>query len=462
MKRDRTSPEPGPRTVPVRGELADAVHAVAVTAMFSSLAVLLGPDALEQEPELTDGARDLALQTVHLALGDPDPAGAAELRENAAAQLAALRELAEGPVAELLPATPADVPPQILPEVSALLREAALEEWEHDVVLAVHPEEGLQLAAWPVTLAQSMVWLLEPMYARIEAWVLGEDLMATERGATRWWFERWTPVRRKEQDEFARGVREQEFALVDRPFLALDDRTAVEYMADAGELDEFPRKQRHMARQLRESVVGVWEVREHEGERLVLASPLGGETLEVREHAPGAAYAAGSIALGRLIPFGDGTWLRSPGMAFLGGAPAGQARTMAAGLGEETGGLPDAVKLEAMLTTVVGRTPLPRTVPPGPGPAEAGEILESLRELLVDADLAVEVPRDELPPELDRSALPDGPIYSFAIDPVLGDWIAALSELAAKGASGRAAKGKRGAKKGRKGAKKGKKQRRRR
>lgn len=458
MKPPPPSPESELRIVPVRGELADAVHALGATAMFSSLAVVLGPDALEQEPEVLEGARDLAWKTVHQALGGPNPAGAAELRQAAAEQLAVIRDLAEGPAAELLPDTLDDVPREVLAEVSALIREAGLEEWEQDALLAVHPEEGLQLASSPVTLAQSMVFLLETMYGRIEEWVQDEDLLVAERGAVRWWFERWTPPPGSDEHDLARGVREQEFALVDRPFVALDGMTVLEYLED-DELVELPRKQRHMARQLRESVVGVWEVREREGERLVLASPLDGETFEVKEHSEDTAYAVGSIALGRLIPFGDG-WLRSPGMVFARQAAPGQARSMADGLGEETGDLPPAIKLEAMITTLVSRTPLPRSVPPAPGRREAGVVLESVRQLLTDAGLAEEVAPDELPPEVDRSAFPDAPIYALRVDPVLESWLTALTEQASKGSpGGGAARKKRAGKKRAK--KKGKKGRRR-
>lgn len=428
MKPEPPSPESELRIVPVRDELADAVHAMGATAMFSSLAVVLGPDALEREPAVLEGARDLAWQTVHQALGDPNPAGAAELRQAAAEQLAAIRDLAEGPAAELLPATLDDVPREVLAEVSALIREAGLEEWEQEVLLTVHPEEGLQLASSPVTLAQSMVFLLETMYGRIEEWVGDDDLLVAERGAVRWWFERWTPPEGSDDLDLARGVREQELALVDRPFVALDGMTVLEYL-DGDELMELPRKQRHMARQLQDSVLGVWEVREHEGERLVLASPLDGETYEVKEHAAGRAYAAGSIALGRLIPFGDG-WLRSPGMVFTGRGAPGQARGMAAELGEETGDLPPAIRLEAMITALVSRTPLPRSVPPAPGRREAGAVLESVRQLLMDAGLADEVAPEDLPPELDRSAFPDAPIYALRIDPVLEAWMIALTEQA--------------------------------
>ncbi|HEV2735110.1 MAG TPA: hypothetical protein VGV85_09735, partial [Longimicrobiaceae bacterium] len=266
-------------------------------------------------------------------------------------------------------------------------------------------------------------------------------------------FERWTPPGRMEEHLFARGVREQEFALVDRPVLALDDRTAIEHLADTAELDDFPPKQRHMATKLLESEVGVWEVVERHGADAVLRAPLDGRLFRVREHAPEEHYGAGSLALGRLIPFGDGTWLRSPGAVFFVADSPRQARALAEALGPGTGDLPDVVKIEMLISTLAAgrKLKLPREVRPAPSAADAGEMLEEMQELMLEAGLTREVTRDELPPEVDRSRLPDeGPFFIHDVDVVVADWLTELGKLVRKGQARRERRQK-GSGKGRKG-----------
>jgi hypothetical protein len=447
MKPAKTSPDPGSRTVPVRGELADTVHAIAATALFMDYASAV---SVELADVLAAGAESLAHAVVLRVLGRDAPPVEAT-RGMVAAQVELLRELA-GDTGAPVPATLADVPPDVLGDVTATLRDAALEWADHEMLLGTHPEDGLVLIASPVTAAQAHVWTLGPMYERIEKWVAGDDLWIMERRAAHWWFERWTPPGRMEEHLFARGVREQEFALVDRPFLALDDRTAIEHLADTEELDDFPPKQRHMATKLLESEVGVWEVVERQGVDAVLRAPLDGRLFRVREHAPEEHYGAGSLALGRLIPFGDGTWLRSPGAVFFVADSPFQARALAEALGPGTGDLPDVVKIEMLISTLAAgrKLRLPREVRPAPSAADAGDILEEMQELMLEAGLTREVTRDELPPDVDRSRLPDeGPFFIHDVDFVVADWLTELGKLVRKGQTRRERRQKGG--KGRKG-----------
>ena len=440
-----------PRLVPIRGEIADALHAVAATSWVRDLGA---PVPVELAAGLEMAAESLARDVVIRALGREVPP-ADMTRGMAAAQVGLLHELAaeEGAV---LPATLADFPPDYLGEVAATLREAALEYAEHEMLLGTHPEDGLVLFVSPVTAAQAYVWTLGPMYERIEKWVAGDDLWIMERGAARWWFSRWAPPGRMEEHVFARGVREQEFALVDRPFLALDDRTAIEHLAETGELDDFPPKQRHMATQLLQSEVGVWEVLERDGDESVFRAPLDGKLYRVREHAPEHRVEAGMLALGRLIPFGDGTWLRSPGAVFFPADSPHQARDFAVALGPDTGPLPDVARFEMLISTMAagGKPRFPREVRPAASAADAGEILEEMQQLMRESGLTREVTRDELPPDVDRSHLPDeGPFFINTVDFVVAEWLTELGKLVRKGqarrerrqkGSGKARKGKSG------------------
>ncbi|MET0395192.1 MAG: hypothetical protein ABW277_00060 [Longimicrobiaceae bacterium] len=444
MKTSKKEPE----LVPVRGEIADVVHAIAATAIIRGHA---SPVPAEVEDTLAELAENLAHAVVLYALGRV-AAPAAVTRKMAAAQVELLRELA-GQVGVPLPATLADVPTEVLGEATALLRDAALEYAEHEMLLATHPEDGLVLFVSPVTAAQAYVRTLGPMYERIEKWVAGDALRIMERAAAQWWFSRWAPPGRMEEHLFARGVREQEFALVDRPFLALDDRTAIEHLADTEALDGFPPKQRHMAMQLLESEVGVWEVLERNGDESVFRAPLDGKLYRVREHASDTHYGPGALALGRLIPFGDESWLRSPGTVFFAADSPGQARALAEALGPETGPLPDVAKIEMLISTMAagGKPKFPRDVRPASSATEAEEILEDMRELMRETGLTREVTRDELPPDVDRSRLPDeGRFYIHTVDFVVADWLKELEKLVRKGQARRERRQK-GSGKGRKG-----------
>jgi hypothetical protein len=419
------------KLVPVRGEIADVVHAIAATAMIMDHASAVPAEVEDTLAELAEG---LAHAVVLHALGRV-VAPSAVTRKMAAGQVELLHELA-GELGVRLPATLADVPTEVLGEATTLLRNAALEYADHEMLLGTHPEDGLVLFVSPVTAAQAYVWTLGPMYERIEKWVAEDELRIMERAAAQWWFSRWAPPGRMEEHVFARGVREQEFALVDRPFLALDDRTAIEHLADTGELDDFPPKQRHMAMQLLESVVGVWEVLERDGDESVFRAPLDGKLYRVREHAPEHRVEAGSLALGRLIPFGDGSWLRSPGAVFFPADSPGQARDLAEALDPDTGSLPDVAKIEMLVSTLAStaRPRFPREVRPAASAADAEEILEEMQRLMLEAGLTREVARDELPPEVDRSRLPDDePFFIHSVDFVVGDWLTEMGKLVRKG-----------------------------
>ncbi|MBV9774211.1 MAG: hypothetical protein JO040_09695, partial [Gemmatimonadetes bacterium] len=265
------------------------------------------------------------------------------------------------------------------------------------------------------------------LYDRLEAWVEEEDLLSLERTASSWWFSRWCPPRPMRGGEFAQGVREQEFSLVEWPLASLE-RTAVECLAEEGEL---PPRQQHLAEQLRESFVGVWEVRATDDVDTLLASPLDGRTYPVREHAPEVGYRVGAVAMGRLIPFGDGTYLRSPGMLFTGPAEPEFARPLAGVLEKAPQSLPPAAVLEAVVSRVFGQADVPREVKPARNAKEAKELLAELRPLLEEAGMARRITLDELAPEVDRSQLsPDAELYDYELDTVLYEWIQALGEMA--------------------------------
>jgi hypothetical protein len=150
----------------------------------------------------------------------------------------------------------------------------------------------------------------------------------------------------------------------------------------------------------------------------------------VAEHAEEIPYGAGDVMIGRLIPFGDGTWLRSPGAVLLPGVGRDFVRKMTGDFERMSDALPWAVMLEAVLHTMMGVRGLPRAVRPRASPDEAAEILRVLREALTAAGAAERVAPEMAPPELGN--LPDTEIYRYAVDEVLNDYVGALFTVAKK------------------------------
>ena len=411
--------------MPVEGALAEAVAALAADVLAGA-----GPNPVADAAgrEWRAGRAALARAVAAAALGADDAPPPDELKDAAGRRMEEVQARA-GACGRYLPRRLAEVPKGELWRVSEALHEQGLEH--HDTALVLgHKGSALFVVAAPLTLAQAHTSLLKPLYERVEAWVDGYDLPSMEREACRWWLGRWRGPRPLSGDEFASTVREQEFSLAGRVYVAMET-SPLEYMVATGALEDAGPKQRHMAERLLASVPGVWSVEGREGDDAVFVHPLTGERCRVREHAPEHRYGAGAVGLGRLIPFGDGSWLRSPGMAVIPGHSTvpGMARHFAEGMEALEGMYPE-VTVEAVLSTMAGVRGLPRSVRPPVSPDEAAELGRDLHECLQEIGAAVEVDPAELPPSL--RALPGTTALSMEVDVVLGEYMAALIELSKK------------------------------
>jgi hypothetical protein len=412
---------------------------------FVALAGRLQAALSMEEPgtEHEDAAFALASRLVARARGAEGAPGDAELRMAAVEHTEALAAEAEENGFDL-PASVDDVDEGLMQFVEELIREAALEEHTHDAYLALHGDtDDLLLVVHPVTVAQAHVFLLGDLYARVENGILDEPLDALERGASAWYFERWRPAKPAFDDEFSAGVREQEFSLVDRPTL-LDEVPFLERLLDDEELAEvLPPRQRHMARQLLGSVVGVWEVAARDGDELTLRPLAGGEDAVVLDHGGiEVRIGPGAVVLGRLIPFRDGTWLRSPGSIVAPEMDPEKLRDLAAVLQAGDAELAPAILLEGALTRLAtGETP-PRNVPPARSAGEAREVLAGIMPVFLEAGIAREIDRDTLPEEV-RAKAPPGPLYDYEVDAAVGEWITALGAMSRRGTGGGKSKAKR-------------------
>lgn len=418
--------------VPVRDENARALLAIAHTCALP---------AIFQRDEAIVEARDaLARVLAARLLGAPDAHTDGEVAAAADEIVEIVRPLLSEPVARRLPASLEKVGDALLGEAGYVLRVRSLEY--HGSVLAL-ARDGRQLVALnaPSTVAQTHVWLLQPLYERVEAWVAEDARTAREREASRWWFSRWRAPRPFRGDEFARGVREQEFSLVARPYACLGV-SPLEYVVEDDLLGDAGPRERHVARCLAHSMVGAWRVEARNGDDVTLRHPLEGTRLRVREHAPVEQYGAGAVILGRLIPFGDGTWLRSPGALIVGGQEGPDfARRLAEGVEKGSEEMYPEAAAEGLLHMVAGVRGLPREVRPDASPDEAVELLKQLHQDFQDCGHA-----ETVDPETDSEARalaeknPGTMLFRFSVDIVLGQYTSALFPLSQKSRAVRQAK----------------------
>ena len=430
MTRDgRTSTPPdrlGPRTIPLEGGLGRAVTALAAGFQFRTSD---WPDETGDEWPVYESGVRLARAIADAALEAPGAPGDGDLARAAQSHAERVLDLARKRREEPFSLSTFEPTKDDLGRTTAALREQALEHHDAELFVAEHESGAHVLLAAPVTEQQAHVWLLGPLYEKVEAWLQEDPVTSLERDACAWWFSRWRGSRPLEGDEFPRGVREQEFALSDREMCILG-ASPLDHLVEEGRLRSIGPRQQHLAAQMAASEVGVWIVQARTEDRAVFASPLDGRRYEVREHASldGNSYGPGYIALGRLIPFGDGTWLRSPG-AFLmryGSDSSALARSLAEGLHSKRGDLPLAPALELAAHTLAGIRNLPRSGPPAPTPDHAAEYGRAVTELLSEAGIAR--PVDPASARAARLAAenPDTNILEYAVDIVLGEYMGAL------------------------------------
>ena len=421
------------QALPLTGDAGDA---------FVGVAVLLQAMFLAENPppDLQKRAMELASRLVGRAHGAAGASTDAELRAAAVEATETASAVADQHGFELSESMD-EIPEELMSLAEELIREAALEYHTHDAYLALQGDtDDVLLVVVPLSTAAAHVGLLESLFDRMEARITDNPLATIERGASAWWFARFRPANPIEGDEFAASVREQEWSFVERPTLGLDEPFLDDLVEDENAIAELPPRQRHMARQLAESVPGIWQVRERTGEDVVYDSAVDGSEHRIREHGE-TEYGAGAVVIGRLIPFGDGTWLRSPG-AVVNANPAPEWTRALADVMKEAveKDLPPSILLEAALTRSMTGERVPRPVPPARSASEARKILKELMPVLLEAGLATPTDGSDLPPEVRESA--KGPLVNTVLDEVVSEWMHALSQMSRKGMGGNKSKAK--------------------
>jgi hypothetical protein len=411
--------------VPLQGGLQLAVHALA-----AGLELLSSdwPDEAAVDWPVYDSGVRLARQVADAAVGAPEAPADGALTDAARAHYEHVAELRRECGMQPVPLDAYDPAKDVLGFVSAALREQSLEHHTAQTLVATDRDGSRLLVTMPVTVEQAHVWLSGVLYEKVEAWVEEDPLIYAERAASAWWLSRWRGARPLAGDDFAQGVREQEFSLVERPLRCLGV-SPMEHLVEENLLSGIGPRQQHMAAQLLQSQAGVWTVRERKDGRAVFLAAGDGTPYEVREHATPRdnAYGPGFVGLGRLIPFGDGTWLRSPGMFMMsfGDRSATLARDLAGGLAVQAEHLPVEGALEAAAHALAGVRGLPRAVPPAPTPDDAASLGREITLLLREAGIV----RPAAPGSaaaIQLSSGKDSEVLEFNVDLVLGEYLHAV------------------------------------
>jgi hypothetical protein len=403
------------------GELEIKMYDIGPEAAEALLALAACVEGADPSVEaLVSRAEDLARLVVGLAVGGSRAPSAAQVRRAAQELREGLRE-AGGTEPSGGPAALTDT---VLEAVDFSLREAGAEFWDAGVFVGRRGKEPV-LTWHPISPEAARIRLLEPLMERAEDVTQSDELFAVERTACTWWFDRWSMPARLRGNGFAWSVREQEWSLATRPLLE-PDIPPMGLVDEIGMAGKVPPRQAALARAYARSAVGLFEVAERRGGHAVLTEVLSGTRYRVTEHSEETDYQPGFFGMGRLIPFQD-AWLRSPGMIFV-KIPTAQARQMAQGLEASRGELDREIAQEALTAMLLHAPRPPRAVLPGPGVAEAREMLKVVHELLRARGFAREVPASEVQDTL-LAPLPSGQILlSLEVDGVLGEWIGALGQ----------------------------------
>jgi hypothetical protein len=433
---------PDAREIDLTGDAGDALLAVAV-ALEAALLLWETDPASAVAHRLRAGGLALAAGLVARARRAPDAPTDAVLRVEAARWM----EDAAGAVGAreaLLPTTLDEVDNELLELTSELIHEAALESHDHEATLGFREEDDtIVLACSPLPPVEARVRLLELVFRFVEAAVARDPLLAMEREASAWWIERWTRDTGTAEDADVRTmVRGEEFSLVEHATLR-DGRPVLQALLKYGELDVLPPRQRKLAEQLWRSVAGVWTVRERDEDGAVYVWKTDDTVFRVRED-PGADYDAGDAAIGRLIPLGDDTWMRSPGMEILAQPGdewvAGVSRAFADAIPAR---VPDAVMVEAALTVAAGGGDLPRRVPPARSASEARTVLADALRILQERGFARAIDEEARLLGMVAHRHPTAhPPVDFVLETVVSEWLTALAEMGRKGTGGSKSKSK--------------------
>jgi hypothetical protein len=320
---------------------------------------------------------------------------------------------------------------QALGDAAAMIREIGLERYTLDCSLATDRRGGKVLACASVSPITAHAILLERLLQRAEMFTFSDQFLVLERQASAWDFGRWSTARlANENAELTRTLREQEWSLVSRDSLALEESIMTAFMADEAFGDVPPRQQR-LAHGLQRSVVGVFDITAVDGTILTARSVRDDAVYHVHEHNDEVLRLAKGIIIGRLIPLEEHLWMRSPGAVALAGIDEHRLSLLAEGFTKLGRTMPAPLIVEATITRLVFGEMPPRQLPPALSARHARVLLDTLYPALDAMGLGREVAATEVPAEvLAQTRGRDVRMMGYSLDQTMAEWMEALSAQA--------------------------------
>lgn len=321
--------------------------------------------------------------------------------------------------------------PYAVEALSTMMDQRAADEVDASVLLERN-EEGVGLVfRWKrITpeekFLEPLVFLLHALHRHAQT----APVTAFERTACEWWF--GLESEQGPERLLLRRRREREWSLMDRKSFAVD-QTVLKMARATGFLDTLPQRVRRLAKSARRSRTGVFVVREQSGRDVTLEDAEARELVMLREHDATRMHEAGAVIVGRLYPYKDGWYLRSPAAFVFDGASVPASEQLVewiAGLERER--FPRAVAIEAVVTQhiLVPWLELPHTVAPAGSREEARRALDAVRAGMEHAGMFKHPLADGalwLEPSGDKGRCT---IFGWEADLPLAHWVESLLELA--------------------------------
>ena len=318
-----------------------------------------------------------------------------------------------------------------LGDTGELIQEIGLEHHDLRCILATDRDDKNVIVIDPVSPPLAHVWLIERLLQRADTFVSIDENLTVERTASAWFFDCWSDGTQSGDPayvDFPRMVREQEWSLVSRDTLSLDEPVISSFTTDQ-DPDDVPPRQQRLATAYTRSTVGIFEVVAVDGRYVTVRDTSNGRTHRYHEHSEEADPSPGLLILGRMIPLENELWLRSPGATII-APPDNDFRdhlsTTLTSLGES---VPTPIALEALISLAVYGANVPVARLPAPTIAAAHAALAAVDDMLEAIGVYDEVDDDRGPTDsVEQRNAPEMERFQLRVDQPLAEWIAALSE----------------------------------
>ena len=422
-----------PRAWPVVGQHLDTLNAI--TDGLALVHTILGPDVDPGIPlDILAGenpaTRDLVSPIRFLAESLVEDAANARADGLKAPGRSAAIEAINTAIAEAHFRTSRRTRKDVLGDAGQLVHEIGLEFHDLQCTLTTAPDGHHVILVHPVPSPQAQAWLIEHLFQRVEAFVGADENLALERAASAWFFDCWSDGGEDDalsHSEFPRMMREQEWSLVSRDTLSLDEPAIASFTVEQDPPDVPPRQQR-LATAYAQSTVGIFEIITVDGRYITVRDTITGQTHRYHEHSEEANPYPGLLILGRMIPLEDDLWLRSPGAVIIVSPDDGLRDHLSTALTSLLEGLPTPIALEAVISLAAYGAQVPVARLPAPTIASAHATLAAVDDML-EAIGVYDIDDAEIPPDdFARRNAAEQEQFEQRVDQALGDWIAALTE----------------------------------